>query len=173
MKKKTIFLDRDGVINHRVMNGYVQSVEDFHLLDGAPEAIVTLSKAGYRLVVLTNQRGIALGYYTIEDLNEIHRTLSEKISSLGGTLVEFFFCPHDRNEGCTCRKPEPGMIDLANQIQPVDWEKSWLIGDSDTDLLAGKARHLKVIKIGKEEKVKPFATVSSLRDAVSIILAKR
>lgn len=169
MAVKTIFLDRDGVVNRRILDGYVTTIQDLEILEGVPEGLGLLSKAGYRLVVITNQRGIALGLYDEEDLKKIHNHLSEVLLKEGVNLVEFYFCPHDRHDHCGCRKPLPGLIDQAAATRNILWSESYLIGDSDSDLLAGMARDLRVIKIGKIESVIPNARYNSLFEAAKAI----
>jgi len=166
----TLFLDRDGVINRRIMNGYVSSLSELELLEGAIESMAALSQAGFRLAVVTNQRGISLGLYDMDTLKGIHAFISDRVSDHGGRLEEFYVCPHGRDEGCSCRKPRPGLLDQANEIAPVAWEHSILVGDSDTDLQAGSERGLHLIKIGPIESVKPHRRFDSLASATPYLL---
>lgn len=146
--QKTVFLDRDGVLNHRIPGDYVTHPGELQPLDRVFEAVRLLSEKGFRLVVVTNQRGIALGRMTRRAVDEIHRWLDRRAEESGGCLREFYVCPHDRDEGCNCRKPKPGLLDQAHRHRPVDWTHSFLIGDSDSDILAGKSRGVTTIKIG-------------------------
>ncbi|PIE02305.1 MAG: Clp protease [Acidobacteria bacterium] len=168
---KTVFLDRDGVINRRIMDGYVTCKEELEILDGVPQALRILTDAKYRIVVVTNQRGIALGLYNASTLAHIHDYLNQVLRQYGVRLNEFYFCPHDRQENCLCRKPKAGLIDQANEVSTVHFKHSYLIGDSDTDLLAGRARHLRVIKIGPIETVIPEARFDNLLEAAKAIAA--
>ena len=105
----TVFLDRDGVLNKKMPEPrYVASWADFHILPGVPDAIARLNRAGLRVIVLSNQRGIALGLYTAADVEAIHSAFQRILSSNGAHIDAFFICPHDRGQ-CNCRKPLPGL----------------------------------------------------------------
>lgn len=146
--KKTVFVDRDGVINRRKMGGYIQNLEELEILPGAVDALARLHRAGYRVVVVTNQRGLAIGLMSAADVDAIHAHVSQLVEQAGGWLDEFYVCPHDRDEGCPCRKPKPGLLDEADRAHPVDFSTAVLIGDSDSDIAAGLARGVLTIKIG-------------------------
>ena len=166
----TVFLDRDGVINRRVPDDYVTCRSEFQVLPGSLNAIALLNRAGFRTVVVTNQRGIALGRMTRGDVDVIHRELSRLVQDSGGCLEEFYLCPHDRDAGCDCRKPMPGLLDRAHRFLPVAWPLSYLVGDSDSDILAGRARKLVTVKIGERSQVGANVTVPGLNEAVSWII---
>ena len=137
--RRAIFLDRDGVINEKMPEGqYVTRWEEFRLLPDVAEAIRTFNDMGFLVVVVTNQRGIAKGLYTEEDLKEIHRRMSEEIERSGGRIDAIYYCPHDIHENCNCRKPKPGMILKAAEELGIDLTSSYLIGDSITDIQCGK-----------------------------------
>ena len=146
LPRATVFLDRDGVLNRRIMGDYVTCLDEFEVLPGVLEALARLVKLDFRLAVVTNQRGIAIGRMTREDVAGVHGFLSREVALTGGRLDEFYICPHDRHEGCDCRKPSPGLLDQAHAHRPIDWQRSWLIGDSDSDILAGKARGFEPLK---------------------------
>ena len=165
----TIFLDRDGVLNRRIVDDYVTSVAELEILPGVPEALALLSKLGFRLVVVTNQRGIAIGRMTLEDVSGVHAFLSAEAAGAGARLEEFYVCPHDRDEGCACRKPAPGLLDQAHQREPVAREQSWLIGDSDSDILAGKARGVRTIKVAGPGKAGADFNLPDLPAAAAMI----
>jgi D-glycero-D-manno-heptose 1,7-bisphosphate phosphatase len=102
-----VFLDRDGVINRKSPEGaYIGQWTDFHFLPGAESAIATLNRSSRRVIVVSNQRGIALGYYTAADVQNIHTRLQEHLGAHGATIDAFYYCPHDK-EQCDCRKPGP------------------------------------------------------------------
>lgn len=145
--KPVVFLDRDGVLNRRIMDGYVTSLKEFDILEGVLPALGLLTRAGYRLALVTNQQGIALGRMSLEDVQRIHEHLAQEARVFGGMLDEFYVCPHHRDAGCLCRKPKPGLLDQAFDFQPLDWTKAYLIGDSDRDIEAGKARCVTTIKV--------------------------
>ncbi len=109
--KKIIFLDRDGVISKRPPRGeYIKIWDDFEFLPGAIEALRILSKEGYHIFFVSNQAGIGRGIMTEEDLKLIHQKLEEKLKKNGIEITGFYYCPHEMNEGCDCRKPKPGLL---------------------------------------------------------------
>lgn len=140
VKGKAVFLDRDGVINVRLPDGrYVRRWEEFEFAEGVPEALRLLRRAGYLLIVVTNQRGIGRGLMTEGDLAGIHRRMQEALAREGVPLDAILHCPHDLDARCRCRKPEPGMIEEAMSRFDVDGSSSILIGDSESDIEAGRA----------------------------------
>ena len=141
---ETVFLDRDGTINVKAGEGdYIKSWEEFEFLPGAVDAVRALRAAGRTVVIVTNQRGIALGRMTEADLAAIHRHMVE---ALGG-VDAIYHCPHDIGE-CDCRKPLPGMLErAAGELPGVDLARSVMIGDSDSDMDAGRAVGARTIKL--------------------------
>ena len=147
-KQKAIFLDRDGTINKYV--GFLRNIDDFELIDGVSEAIKKINESGYLAIVVTNQPVIARGEVTIEQLNEIHNKMETLLGKDGAYLDAIYYCPHHPHKGyegeipelkidCDCRKPKPGMLLKAADDFNIDLTKSWMIGDSENDVLAGKA----------------------------------
>ena len=131
---KTVFIDRDGVINRRLIGDWAKNWEEFEMLPGVPEAVAKLKKAGYRCIVVTNQRGISLGYFTRKDLDEIHKKMNEEFIKEGGSIDDIFVCPHGKEDGCGCRKPAPGLFYQAAEKYPdLSLEDSVMFGDKDTD----------------------------------------
>ena len=135
---KLVVLDRDGVINVD-SDQYIKSPEEWTPIPGSLEAIARLTQAGFRVVVATNQSGLGRGLFNMATLNAMHDKMHKAVSQLGGRIDAVFFCPHAQNAGCSCRKPQPGMLleiskrfDLALAGVPV-------IGDSLRDLLAASA----------------------------------
>jgi D-glycero-D-manno-heptose 1,7-bisphosphate phosphatase len=154
---RTVFLDRDGVINRKLPEGqYVTAWQHFHLLPGVAEAIARLNQAGLRVIVVTNQRGIALGLYSPSDVDHIHIQLNERLAQSGAHIDGFYFCPHDKRE-CNCRKPLPGLFEQAQKDFPgIKPETSLIIGDSLSDIEFGKNLGLETIFIeGNSEHQKP------------------
>ncbi|MGE0713257.1 MAG: D-glycero-alpha-D-manno-heptose-1,7-bisphosphate 7-phosphatase [Planctomycetota bacterium] len=134
------FLDRDGVLNHRIPGDtYVTRPEELEVLPHVPEAARRLRAAGYALVVVTNQRGVARGFMSEEDLAAVHEVLRAAFAAAGAPLDAIYYCPHDRHHGCACRKPRPGMLLRAIEELGLDPSRSLLIGDSDHDLRAAEA----------------------------------
>ncbi len=134
----TIFLDRDGVINENRPD-YVKSWEEFRFLEGSREAIARLTKAGYRIIVCTNQAAIARGLVSVETVEDIHRRMLEGIAAYGGNIERVYYCPHGKDENCGCRKPRPGLLLRARDELGVDLSDAIFIGDSLTDVRAGLA----------------------------------
>ncbi len=141
--KKAIFLDRDGTIN--VEKDYLHKIEDFEFETGALEALKIFQELGYIVVVVTNQSGIARGYYTETDLKKLNDYMSIKVKEYGGNIVECYYCPHHSEKGleqykikCNCRKPEAGMLIDAIARYDIDVEKSYMVGDKVSDIKAGE-----------------------------------
>lgn len=137
MAKSAIFLDRDGVINEDT--GYVSQVDDFHFLPGAIEALQLLKKKGYLLVVVTNQSGIARGYFSEDDFMNLTEWMDWSLADRDVDLDGIYFCPHhpDHGPACDCRKPEPGMLLSAAKELKIDLASSWMVGDKTADIRAG------------------------------------
>ena len=153
MNKKfdTLFLDRDGVINYKIENDYVKSIQDFKFIPEFIHVVKNLSLLFNRIIIITNQQGIGKGLMSISDLNEIHEYMLNIINDNNGKIDKIYFCPHLASENCLCRKPSPGMIQKAFQDYPdIDRSKSYFIGDSDSDMQAGKAEKLISIKVSSE-----------------------
>ncbi len=135
---ETVFLDRDGVLNRKPARGrYVCRVEDFALLPGVEHAVAALNGAGRKVIVVTNQRGIALGLYSQNDLERIHDALKARLAKNGGHLDAIYVCPHDAGR-CDCRKPLTGLFEQAFRDFPeARPERSIMVGDSLRDIEAG------------------------------------
>jgi D-glycero-D-manno-heptose 1,7-bisphosphate phosphatase len=166
--RKAIFLDRDGVINVRLPDGaYVTRWEEFTFCEGAPEAMRLLQRSGYLLVVVTNQRGIGRGLMTEDDLADIHRRMREELEREGVTLDAVLHCPHDHDAKCRCRKPLPGMIEEGVSRFSVNRDSSLIIGDSLSDIEAGRAAGIDGILVVPpgEQASEGLRTAPSLLDA--------
>ncbi|WP_432459014.1 D-glycero-beta-D-manno-heptose 1,7-bisphosphate 7-phosphatase [Agarivorans sp. QJM3NY_25] len=182
MKQAAVFLDRDGVINHD--HGYVSKVDDFEFIEGAIEAMQQLKKAGWLLVVVTNQAGIARGYFSEQQFLSLTEWMDWSLADRGVDLDGIYFCPHHKDYGsedyridCNCRKPKPGMLLEAAKELDIDLTNSWLVGDKGSDLLAAKNAGVsnRILVKGQyslkaEELQLASSQVSSLKEAVSIIL---
>ena len=168
---KAILLDRDGVINHKAPEGeYINTLADFRLLPGAAEAMATLSKSGFEIFVVTNQRGVARGCVTPVELDRMHAELIRAVERAGGQIRQIYICPHDVADDCECRKPKPGMLMKAIRDYQIDAADSWMIGDSRSDMLAGKAAGCQTMFVGpRDSNVHADAYVDSLKSAASAI----
>ena len=134
MAIKTIFLDRDGVINKEV--GYLHRIEDFIFIDGIFEACLSFKKLDYQIIIISNQSGIARGYFTLFDYEKLTKWMLNQFSKKNISILDAFFCPHGPKSKCSCRKPQPGMLVDAKNKYNIDLEKSWMIGDKETDIEA-------------------------------------
>ena len=176
----TIFLDRDGVINENRAD-YVKSWDEFRFLPGAREAIAELTRAGHRLVVCTNQAGIARGTIAQETVEDIHRRMIAGIAEMGGVIEKVYYCPHAKDANCACRKPRPGLLLRARDELDIDLSDAFFIGDSMTDVRAGLAAgvHTMLVLTGlgleqfrehHHEANGPFRIFMSLKHATESIL---
>jgi len=135
---KAAFFDRDGTIN--VEKNYLYKVEDFEFIKGIPQLIKKYNDEGYIVIVVTNQAGIARGYYTEEDMNILHSYINEQLAKIGAHIDAFYFCPHhpDITGECNCRKPKTGMLKKAIKEWNIDVTESILYGDKPWDIEAGE-----------------------------------
>ena len=177
----TIFLDRDGTLNSDP--GYIKSPDLLELFPGVPEALAKLKRAGARLILVTNQSGIARGFLSHDDLAAIHTKLNHILDRAGASLEAIYFCPHHPDDGCACRKPNQGMIDQAVRERGVDLERAYLIGDHVRDIELAKRVGVRSILVTtgmirpqeieglKASTVAPEWIASSLTDAVDWVLS--
>lgn len=136
-KCKAIFLDRDGVININ-RDDYVKSWDEFEFLPNAIEALKMINESDYLLIIITNQSPIGRGIFTVATLDEIHTRMLNELASSGASIDAIYYCPHKPGDGCSCRKPEPGLILMAARDFDIDLKSSWMIGDSESDIIAGR-----------------------------------
>lgn len=159
-KQRAIFLDRDGVINKYV--GFLRDIHQFELLPNVSKAIKKINNSGYLAIVVTNQPVIARGEVTREELNEIHNKMETFLGQEGAYLDGIYYCPHHPHKGyageivelkidCDCRKPKPGMLIQASKDFNINLNQSWMIGDSDNDILAGENAGCKTERVTEEE----------------------
>lgn len=154
---RTVFLDRDGILNEKMPEGrYVTSWSEFKLLPGVPESLGRLNRAGMRVIVVSNQRCIALGICAAQDVEAIHIAFQNLLLSFGAHVDAFYFCPHNDGQ-CNCRKPLPGLYELAVSAYPdINSESSVMIGDSLSDIEFGRGiGMLTVLVDGNPEGRKP------------------
>jgi histidinol-phosphate phosphatase family protein len=137
--RTTVFFDRDGTLNHDT--SYIKNSGELVLFHDAVTAVKRCNDAGIRVLVVTNQSGLARGYFSQADLDGIHRCLREQLQDGGAWIDDIFICPHHPDDGCQCRKPNPGMIEQAMARYPIDLAKSYVVGDKSIDVkLAAKAQ---------------------------------
>ena len=161
-KQKALFLDRDGVIN--LDRGYVYKRDEFVFCDGIFEALRGFSELGYALFVVTNQSGIARGFYGEDDFERICAFMLAEFEREGVKIEKIYHCPHDESANCDCRKPRPGMILRAGAEFKLDLGTSILIGDKPSDIAAGESAGLKKCFL-----VGPGAEFSSAREVLNYV----
>jgi histidinol-phosphate phosphatase family protein len=150
-KLDTLFLDRDGVINVKLDGQYVKNTNEFDFMKGSEIAISKLSKIFNRILIVTNQQGIAKGIMSDKDLGVLHEYMLFELKKNGGIIQKIYYCPHLAAESCNCRKPNPGLIQQAMIDFPeIKLAQSYLIGDSDTDIIAGNKMGLITVKVDNE-----------------------
>jgi histidinol-phosphate phosphatase family protein len=144
----TLFLDRDGVINQRIIDDYVKTTEEFVFLEEVPNSIVHFSKIFGRIVVVTNQQGIGKGLMTESNLSAVHTYMIQEIEKLGGRIDAVYFAPQLAKENSAMRKPGSGMaLKAKSEFPEIDFSKSVMVGDSDSDIEFGKRLGMKTVKI--------------------------
>lgn len=187
MNHKAVFLDRDGTINEEV--GYVNHLDRFRLLPRVGEAIRLLNQIGMKVIVITNQAGVARGYFPESFLHRVHRRMEEELKEKGAYIDRIYYCPHHPDAGeppyrqkCRCRKPETGMIEEAVRDFGIDCSKSYVVGDRGADVEFGQRIGAKSILVltgygrgewelfGGEWKSKPDFVAEDLFEAVQWIL---
>lgn len=189
---KAVFIDRDGVINELIYypeHGIVDSpftAEQFKPISGAGEAIKRLHEMGYKVILASNQPGIAKGHMSQENFDKIRQKMKEELAKKGAFLDGEYYCIHHPEAkiarlkvDCKCRKPKPGLLLQAAEDMNIDLSRSWMIGDGLTDVIAGKEAGCRTILLGRmkcelchimdEEDAKPDAVTSNLREAAQFI----
>ncbi len=159
-----IILDRDGVINHE-SNEYIKSPEEWIAIPGSLKAIARLNKAGFQVVVATNQSGLARGLFDLAMLEKIHAKCNAELAAEGGVLADIFFCPHHPDDNCFCRKPQPGMFLQIREKYAVDLSEVFFVGDSVSDIQAAKnvgCKPLLVLTGNGQKTLASYAEASSL-----------
>ncbi len=131
-----IFLDRDGVININRID-HVKCWDEFEFMPGVLESIATLTRTGLPIFIVTNQAIVNRGTVTAATIEAIHERMIAEIEATGGKIQKVYYCPHDNHESCTCRKPEPGMLQQAAAEFDIDLSQSYMVGDAWTDVQAG------------------------------------
>lgn len=131
----TLLLDRDGVINEE-REGYVRNLSEFRFLPGAVEALATLSRAGYRLVVVTNQSMVGRALASLADVEALHAHMRREVARAGGFIADILVCPHAPQDNCSCRKPRPGLVLKARRRYGLRALSSYMVGDNITDVIA-------------------------------------
>lgn len=185
--KPVVFLDRDGTINYDA--GYINHPDNFIMYPYAPQAVRMLNMNDFLVIVITNQSGLARGFFNLETMNDIHNKMYKTFENMGAHIDGLYYCPHDPNAKvaeykavCNCRKPETGMVEQALKDFPIDTNRMFFVGDKHSDIMAGYKSGCKTIMVetgyGKGDlinksskwEVKPDKVCNNLLDAVRIIL---
>lgn len=135
MSNKAVFLDRDGTINEEM--NYLSKIEQLKILPNSASAIKILNENGYKVIVITNQSGVARAYFSKETLEDINEHLKNELAKDDALIDAVYYCPHHPDEGCECRKPRPGMIERAKSEYDLDLSSSFIVGDTINDLETG------------------------------------
>ena len=173
MTIKTIFLDRDGVINKDI--GYLHKIDECIFINGVFDACKYFISLGYNIIIVTNQSGIARGFFSERDFQILTSWMITKFQKNNINILDVFHCPHSPSSNCNCRKPQPGMFILAKNKHSINMEKSWMIGDSDRDIRAANLAGIKkTIMVRSGEKVNESKSnanffLDSIYDAKKII----
>ncbi len=178
MKRRAVFLDRDGTLCEEV--NYLSRAADLRVFPFAARAVKLLNAHHFLVILITNQSGIARGFFDEKTLSEIHQKLINELAAAGAKLDAIYFCPHCPADNCECRKPQTGMIQLARRDFAIDLESSWMIGDKAIDVRtgfrAGTKTALVLTGYGQKEiavlEREPDLTAKNLLEAAEIIVEK-
>lgn len=171
---KAVFLDRDDTISRDI--GYCSRVEDFEILPSVDRAIKLLNQHGFKVVVVTNQSGVARGYFTEAALLQIHQHMVDELTRCDARIDAIYYCPHHPDDHCQCRKPEPGLLLRAAEDLGIDLAGSFMIGDTEGDIKAGKAAGCRTVLVtngsnaGNEIAGPPDQIAENMLQAVQWIL---
>lgn len=174
---KAAFLDRDGVINRKAPteDEYLTRWEKIEILPGVPQAIALLNLADFRVILVSNQRSVAKGLITAAELDSIHERMCDELARAGAIIHGVYYCPHELQPPCSCRKPQPGMLLQAARTHDIDLTASWMIGDSDRDVEAGKNAGCRTIRLLRDNETgnsNADAVARSLLEATRLILTR-
>lgn len=159
----TLFLDRDGVLNRKIDGGYVLAPEDIEILPGIPLFLKWAHQAFRQIIVVTNQRCIGRRMIALSEIQDINRAINNQT---GNYISRFFVCPHLDEDHCSCRKPKKGLFLAAAVHYAIDFQKSWMIGDSETDLIPAKELQMSTLFISRKDSI--FADIT-LRSTAALL----
>jgi D-glycero-D-manno-heptose 1,7-bisphosphate phosphatase len=169
---KVVFLDRDGVINKRLIGDYVKTWSEFRFIPYAKRAIRKLTDAGYQIHIVSNQQGVGKGLMTKKELDSVTNRMVAEIKQSGGKITSIAYCIHTESDKCSCRKPKPGLLICTAKKYQIKLTECWMVGDGERDIEAGAAVGCKTILIGNIhlKRTKPDYRTSNLLAAVNLIL---
>jgi D-glycero-D-manno-heptose 1,7-bisphosphate phosphatase len=173
-----VMVDRDGVINRRVRNGYVTTWRQFIFLPGVLDGLRRLTEAGYSIIVISNQAGVGKGAMNTSDLDRITRRFIRKVQACGGVIRRAYYCTHPKTDRCPCRKPRPGLLLTAQQDYKFVLADTYFIGDATSDLIAASRAGCPMIMVAKNKMrlandrwpIPPRAIVADFPAAVNFVL---
>ena len=180
---KAIFLDRDGTIIRHV--DFLNKASQIRLLRGVARAIVSFKKLGFLVIIVTNQPIIAKGFCTFDDIDKVHEKMNKLLAQNGAKIDAVYICPHHPERGfkgeiselkieCNCRKPKPGLLLQAMKEHNISANESWMIGDKESDIIAGKNAGCRTILLTSEKRISfeimPHKILSNLAEAVDYIV---
>jgi len=174
MRKKVVFIDRDGVINIEV--GYLHKADDFKFIDYVFESLKLIQNKGFEIIIVTNQSGIARGIYTENEYHNLNAWMIKKFKDQHIKILDTFYCPHGPNDSCKCRKPNPGMIYEAKKKHSINLSESWMIGDKESDIQAGHSAGINktiLVRSGHaidEKNTKALFVVDSIKECAEKII---
>lgn len=173
---RAVFIDRDGTVNEN-RRDYVRSWDEFEFIPKAIEGLKALSKSDYRIIVVTNQRAVARGMMSLTTLEDIHARMLAEVENAGGRIDAVYVCAHDTKDGCNCRKPKTGLLELARETFNLDLRGCWMVGDKTQDVQTGKNAGCRTILVetgygGGDElhKVEPDYRAKDLLAAANIVV---
>jgi len=170
---KVVFLDRDGVVNKEI--GYLHKIEEFEFIEGIFKSLRNLIYSGYKLIIVTNQSGIGRGMYNIEQFHTLNNWMLKKFKEKNIFFLDVLFCPHMPEDYCECRKPKPGLFLSAIKKYKIDTKASWMIGDTENDILAAReAGIMKTVLVRSghkvdDKKTKASFVIDSIKDIAEVI----
>jgi len=178
---KAIFLDRDGTINQD-SEDYIKNLQEFQILPKVPQALQILCDAGFKFFIITNQSGIGRGYFTVKELDEMHKFLVAELEKDKISILDIYYCPHLPAEECECRKPNILNVTKAAQKYDINLTQSWFIGDSEKDIITGIKANCKTAlvltgikgvtaQVAKRWSYRPDIIADNLLDAAQQIIS--
>lgn len=178
MKQSAIFFDRDGTliqeVDYKDGSGHksARNPSDVVFLPTVLDALKKISSYHFKIIIVTNQSGISRGLYTNHQLHEVNYHMVQSMRIMGATIDAIYWCPHLPEDYCTCRKPSPKMLIRAASDWNIDLTKSWMIGNTETDILAGINAGCKTILVSGRSRIQPNHTVRNMIEAVGIIIGE-
>lgn len=173
--RRAVFLDRDGVIIRKAPeNQYITAWEQVEFLPGIPEALRQLKRSGFLLVVVTNQSAVSRNQLAVDVLESIHKRMVHHLAQENVIIDAVYYCPHDRNGDCQCRKPRPRMLLQAAEEHGIDLQQSWMVGDAASDIEAGRAAGCRTVwlrpeRVGGESRPPAEFSATSIQEAADWI----